>query len=127
MKELIKGHDNISIIEGPTLYHVIQLLRHAKALILPSYGEVFGLIVIEAMACGTPVITSRDGAFPEIITNGVDGYICPDQAHYKTAINNIDNIDRRKCRKKVEDEFNSVKKADEYIDVYKKVIAGEVF
>ncbi|MEK7658768.1 MAG: glycosyltransferase family 4 protein [Patescibacteria group bacterium] len=93
----------------------INLLRNAKALLFPiKWPEPFGLVIIEAMACGTPVIAYANGAIPEVIENKKTGFIVKNVSEMVEAIKRIDEIDRRKCREKVEKNFSVKKMVDEY-------------
>jgi glycosyltransferase involved in cell wall biosynthesis len=95
-------------------------------LIFPiDWPEPFGLVMIEALACGTPVIAYRQGSVPEVLTHGVDGWI----------VNTIDDaveaastttIDRRKCRNTFEARFSSSAMATNYVATYERIIAGEL-
>lgn len=92
-----------------------------------SVHNCFGLVVIEAMAAGTPAILADDGAFPEIIEDGTTGFLCRTPADYEHAVRNVDTLDRRACREAVERTFNCERMAKEYIDIYKRVADGETF
>lgn len=101
----------------------LELLGNAKALIAPiQWEEPFGLYFIEAMACGTPVITLRRGAAPEIIIDGKTGFVCRDLEEAILRIKQIDQIDRKDCFDHVRENFTAVKMAQEYLDVYRKLI-----
>ena len=76
-----------------------DFLGNAAALLFPiDWPEPFGLVMIEAMACGTPVIAYPYGSVPEIMKEGVSGFIVPDAQSAAAAIKNVDKIDRKKCR-----------------------------
>ncbi|MEC9489390.1 MAG: glycosyltransferase, partial [Halanaerobiales bacterium] len=84
-----------------------NLLARSKAMIFPTLcEEPFGLVTIEALVSGTPVISSENGAMPEIIENGVNGFRCSTYNEYKNAIKNIKEIKPSKCRETVENKFN---------------------
>lgn len=101
----------------------IGLLKNARALINPiQWEEPFGLVMVEAMACGTPVIAFKRGSVPEIVQNGVNGFVVKNISEAAEAIKEIDKIDRQECRKYVEKRFSDEKMVDEYEKVYKKVI-----
>ncbi len=118
-----------------------KFLKNAKALIMPSiWQEPFGMVMIEALACGTPVIGFNNGAIPEIIKNGKVGLIVKYQAEkdfdknqkkfyrraninaLKNAILNIDKIDRNVCRQEFEKRFTQERMCKNYFDLYQKVI-----
>ena len=122
---------NIEYIREVELKEKNILLRNAKALLFPiDWEEPFGLVMIEAMACGTPVIAFRRGSVPEIIKHNKTGFIVPPLDKNKKpnieglveAIKKIDQIDRRECRKHVEENFTVEKMVDEYEKVYYKII-----
>ena len=86
--------------------------------------EPFGLVTIEALASGTPVITSENGAMPEIIKNGINGFRCTDYNEYKRAVNQISKIKPEECRKIVEEKFNYLIMAQNYVEQYQYVISN---
>lgn len=101
----------------------IRALGHARALLhLIEFDEPFGLSVIEAMACGTPVIAVNRGSMPELIDDGVTGFLVdtPDQA--TAALDRIGEIDRAKCRRAVEQRFTVERMADQYLALYRKIL-----
>ena len=99
-----------------------ELLAGARALIFPTnWEEPFGLVTIEALASGTPVITTNKGAMPEVVTPDV-GFRCNTFEEFKEAINRIDEISPRKCRKRVEENFTAGIMTRNYIKAYKKII-----
>ncbi|MCM8787366.1 MAG: glycosyltransferase family 4 protein [Candidatus Omnitrophica bacterium] len=100
-----------------------ELLRNAKTLIYPvTYDEIFSLVVIEAMASGTPVIAYNKGAMKEIIKNNKTGFIVNNLKQAMHALQNIDEIDRIKCRKYIEKNFSVKKMVDGYEKIYREVI-----
>ena len=101
-----------------------NLLAKSRALIFPTLcEEPFGLVTIEALVSGTPVITSENGAMPEIIKNGVNGFRCSNYNEYKTAIKNINEIDPARCREIVENKFHYLIMSKNYINQYKSVLS----
>jgi glycosyltransferase involved in cell wall biosynthesis len=100
-----------------------EFLGHAGALIFPiDWPEPFGLAMIEALACGTPVIAYRQGSVPEVITHGVDGFIVSSIEEAVTAAAST-TIDRRKCRETFERRFSTEHMASAYVETYERVIA----
>ena len=99
----------------------IEFLRGARALIVPSvFEEPFGMVTIEALACGTPVIGFKNGATVEIIENGLNGLIVePDGL--KSCFEKIKLIDRKKCRKSFENGFTLAKMAESHTRVYRNM------
>ena len=99
-----------------------KLLAGARALIFPTnWEEPFGLVTIEALASGTPVITTNKGAMPELVTPDV-GFRCNTFEEFKEAINRIDEISPRKCRERVEENFTAEIMTEKYINAYEKII-----
>jgi glycosyltransferase involved in cell wall biosynthesis len=97
-------------------------LADAKALIVPSiFNEPFGMVTIEALACGTPVIGSPRGATPEIIKDGVTGFVVEPEG-IAVAIAKISSIDRHACRADVEERFTLERMARRHIDAYQSLI-----
>jgi glycosyltransferase involved in cell wall biosynthesis len=102
-----------------------ELLRYAKALLNPiDWPEPFGLVMIEALACGTPVIVRRCGSSPEVIADGVSGYICDSQLDFIRAIHEIDAISRAACRREFEQRFTLRHMVENYETLYEKIIAA---
>jgi glycosyltransferase involved in cell wall biosynthesis len=100
------------------------LLAKASALLFPiQWQEPFGLVLIEAMACGTPVLAFAGGAVEEIVRNGVNGWICSDVDDMARRISSLD-LDPTACRSFVEANFSVAKMADGYLDVYARTIAA---
>ena len=100
-----------------------KLLGGAMAFLHPIYfEEPFGLSVVEAMACGTPVIAFNKGSMPELIEDGVNGFLVDDIDGALIALKKNSNIDRKKCRKIVEEKFSVDRMVDEYIKVYEKIL-----
>lgn len=100
---------------------VIALYQQAKAFLFPTlWEEPFGLVVIEAMSCGTPVIAYPHGAIPEIVKDGVNGYLVNSSTEMAQKIALVDQIDRNACRKSVEEKFSIAK----MIDGYEKVLSA---
>jgi glycosyltransferase involved in cell wall biosynthesis len=100
-------------------------LSGAHALLFPiDWPEPFGLVMIEAMACGTPVIAFNRGSVPEVVDHGLTGFIVPDESAAVAAIDNLDRLDRRLVRQQFERRFTSWRMAQDYLDVYEELMAG---
>ena len=100
-----------------------EFLGNAKALLFPiRWPEPFGLVMIEAMACGTPVIAWRRGSVPEVLENGVTGFIVNSVDEAVAALSRLDEIDRRKCREVFDTRFRAEHMADAYLEIYARVI-----
>jgi len=101
-----------------------HLLGNALAFLMPiEWDEPFGIVMVEAMACGTPVIALSRGASPEIINEGVTGFICEsvDQCIEKVKI--IHSLNRRKIREETENRFSSFVIANEYLNLYNTLLS----
>jgi glycosyltransferase involved in cell wall biosynthesis len=99
-----------------------DLLGKARALLFPiDWPEPFGLTMIEAMACGTPVIAYRHGSVPEIIETGVNGFIVNSVEEAVIALRNLDSIQRGRCRQIFEQRFTSQQMASAYLSIYQKL------
>jgi glycosyltransferase involved in cell wall biosynthesis len=103
----------------------LALIADAAALLNPiRWHEPFGLVMTEALACGTPVIAFREGAAPEIIEHGVTGFLCADEAEMVDAVRRLHEIDRAACRAAVEHYFSTARMVQEHIEFYEQVLAG---
>jgi glycosyltransferase involved in cell wall biosynthesis len=102
-----------------------ELLAGAKGLLMPlMWDEPFGLVMIEAMACGTPVIVFNRGSAPEIVIDGETGYLVRDEHEMAAAIERLSEIDADCCRLRVEEHFSPSALADRYLEIY-TMMAGE--
>jgi glycosyltransferase involved in cell wall biosynthesis len=103
-----------------------QILQDAIALLFPiDWEEPFGMVTIEALACGTPVIAFNRGSVPEIITNEKTGYIVEDISEAVTALQRISEISRLECRKSFENHFSATIMAKNYLRLYEKLLHPE--
>jgi glycosyltransferase involved in cell wall biosynthesis len=96
-----------------------EFLSGAKALLFPiDWSEPFGLVMIEAMACGTPVIAFNRGSVPEVIDHGVTGFICEDVQGAVGALQRLDELSRTEIRAQFERRFCASTMAQNYVDSY---------
>lgn len=101
-------------------------LSGAKALLMPiDWPEPFGLVMIEAMACGTPVIAYNHGSVPEIIEDGVTGYIVSNEAEAVAALHRIHILNRDTIRERFEARFTSNRMARDYVDIYESLMVSQ--
>jgi glycosyltransferase involved in cell wall biosynthesis len=99
------------------------LLEHARALLFPiDWPEPFGLVMIEAFACGTPVIAYRHGSIPEIMEDGVTGFVVTNQEDAVRAAQSIESIDRKRCRQVFERRFTVAHMAENYLSIYRRLL-----
>jgi glycosyltransferase involved in cell wall biosynthesis len=104
-----------------------ELLRDAVALLMPiDWDEPFGLAFIEAMACGTPVITRPRGSLPELIRNGVHGIFAESEDELVEACMRIGSIDRMACRRWAVANFITERMVDDYVRLYESLLASRV-
>jgi glycosyltransferase involved in cell wall biosynthesis len=100
-----------------------ELLANAYALLFPiDWPEPFGLVVIEAMACATPVIAYRGGSVPELVEEGVTGFIVDDVATAVEAVGKASQLDRRMCRQRFEQRFSAERMARGYLEIYERLM-----
>ncbi|VAX02859.1 Glycosyltransferase [hydrothermal vent metagenome] len=100
-----------------------DFLGNASALLFPiSWPEPFGLVMTEAMACGTPVIAYNRGAVPEVIEHGVSGFIVNTQQEAIHAVGQLNTIDRQQCRQVFEQHFSSQRMTQNYLRLYEQQI-----
>lgn len=101
----------------------VRALGDARALLhLINFDEPFGLSVIEAMACGTPVIATRRGSMPELIDHGVTGFLVENAAEVVAAIARVEDLDRAAVRRAVAERFTVDRMADQYLALYHRVL-----
>jgi glycosyltransferase involved in cell wall biosynthesis len=99
-------------------------LAGAAALLFPiDWPEPFGLVMIEAMACGTPVIAYRSGSVPEVIEDGVAGFIVDGEEGAVRAVRELPRLDRRVIRARFEERFTAIRMAREYESRYRELVA----
>ncbi|MBL8659958.1 MAG: glycosyltransferase family 4 protein [Rhodospirillales bacterium] len=99
-------------------------LGNAKAVIFPiDWPEPFGLVMIEAMACGVPVIAYRCGSVPEVIDDGLTGFIVDNDDEAVAALNRVESLDRRKIRARFEERFTDKRMTADYVKLYETMLA----
>jgi glycosyltransferase involved in cell wall biosynthesis len=104
-----------------------EFLGNAYALLFPiDWPEPFGLVMIEAMACGTPVIAYDRGSVPEVMEDGVTGFIVQDLDDAAKAVDRVSSLSRSRCRDVFERRFAASRMASDYVDVYKGLIDNDV-
>lgn len=105
----------------------LKLLSEAKALLSPiQWEEPFGLAIIEALACGTPVIAANRGALPEIIKHGVNGFLVKNERELKSYMKRVNEIDPKACRDSVIKHFSDKVMANNYIKHYEKITSKRI-
>ncbi len=100
-----------------------DFLGKAYALLFPiDWPEPFGLVIIEAMACGTPIIARLHGAVPEVMEHGVTGYVVKDIKSAVKAVKDVKKLSRRRCREVFEKRFTARRMAENYLKVYESLV-----
>lgn len=103
-----------------------EVLGSAHALLHPiDFAEPFGLSVVEALACGTPVIAYPRGSMPELIDDGATGFLVDGPVTAAAAVGRLDHLDRAHCRSVAERRFSAGRMVDDYLAVYDQIIATE--
>ncbi|MDQ6728050.1 MAG: glycosyltransferase family 4 protein [Actinomycetota bacterium] len=99
------------------------LLAGARATLFPiRWNEPFGLVMLESLACGTPVLAFAEGAAPEVVADGRTGYLCRDESEMAEALAGIGSIDRAECRADVEVRFSTERMAREHAELFRRVV-----
>lgn len=123
--EHVKPHlnDQIQYLGEVPHEQKLELLAGATALLNPiRWNEPFGLVMIEALACGTPVLAFPEGAAPEIVEDGVTGFLCADEDDMAAKIALAKDLDRGKCRAAVENYFSTKRMVDEHLELFASMI-----
>jgi len=120
------------MIDGTFIQHIGEIndaekpefLSGAIALLMPiDWPEPFGLVMIEAMACGTPVIAYNWGSVPEVIEDGLTGFIVDDEAGACAAVQRVGSLSRQAIRRRFEQRFTARRMAEDYIMLYRRLVA----
>lgn len=123
IKPLVDGSRLVEFIGEVDEAGKAELLGGAYAYLFPiDWPEPFGLTMIEAMATGTPVIASRNGSVPEVVVDGVTGFVCDSFRGMAEAVERAGELDRAKCREHVEQNFSPATMASSYEAVYRSVV-----
>jgi glycosyltransferase involved in cell wall biosynthesis len=119
--EPMLGPDAVYLGEVPH-ERKIELLANARALLFPiRWNEPFGMVMLEAMACGTPVLAFPEGAAPEVVEDGTTGYLCDDIADMVDAVGRLDKLRRADCRAAVEGYFSTTRMVAEHVELYQEL------
>ena len=125
--------DEVAPLLGPGVEYVgevggpdkLELLGRANCLLNPiAWPEPFGMVMVEAMATGTPVVATPCGAAPEIVDDGITGFLRYGEVALAEAVTMVDQIDRAKCRQRVETTFPAERMVAEHVAVYAEVVQG---
>jgi glycosyltransferase involved in cell wall biosynthesis len=100
-----------------------DFVGNALALVCPyDWPEPFGLVLIEALACGTPVLAYHRGSIPEVIEDGTTGFVCENLSAMVASVERLGGIDRRRCRASFEERFTADRMARDYVALYERII-----
>ena len=102
-----------------------DFVGNAMALVCPyDWPEPFGLVLIEALACGTPVLAYRRGSIPEIIDHGSTGFVCETVDEMVEAVGQVALLERRRCRAAFDERFTADRMARDYVALYERILEG---
>lgn len=123
IKPLIAGNPDVEFIGEINDKQKPEFLSGAHALVFPiDWPEPFGLVMIESMACGTPVIAFNCGSVPEVMDDGVSGFVVNTIDEAVAALRKVDTLDRAKVRATFDRRWTSRRMAEDYVDVYEELI-----
>ena len=126
VQPLLKQHALVEYVGEVGEVEKDTFLGEAYALLFPiDWPEPFGLVMIEALACGTPVIAYSRGAVPEVLESGVTGWIVADMAEAVQAVARVPAISRAHCRRVFEERFSACRMAQDYLRIYNKLLGGQ--
>jgi glycosyltransferase involved in cell wall biosynthesis len=124
IKPLIDEGDGVEFVGEVDERGKTKFLRNARALLFPiDWPEPFGLVMIEAMACGTPILAFKHGSVPEVIDDGVTGRIVTNMDEAYAALPEVLRLDRRKVRATFDERFTAARMARDYVSLYQQQIA----
>ncbi|MCD6471278.1 glycosyltransferase family 4 protein [bacterium] len=122
VRPLIDG-EQIRFVGQADFEKKVNLFKNAKAFLFPTkLNESFGTVMIEAMACGTPVIAYPNGAIPEVVENNKNGFLVKSEREMIEAVEKIGQINRNVCREHIVKNFNLEKMVDGYENLYYKIL-----
>lgn len=124
IEPMVRRHPNVEFIGEINERQKADFLGNAAALLFPiDWPEPFGLVMIEAMACGTPILAFRCGSVPEVIDEGVSGVLVDSMEEATVKLGRVLGLDRRKVRAAFERRFTAERMARDYLDIYRRLPA----
>ena len=122
---MVKANANVEYLGEIAEHEKADFLGQATALVFPvDWPEPFGLVMIEAMACGTPVIAFGCGSVPEVVENGVSGFVVESVNQAATVVKRVANLDRASVRADFEQRFTIERTARDYLEIYNELIGS---
>jgi glycosyltransferase involved in cell wall biosynthesis len=122
IEPMVAAHANVEFVGEISDEQKQAFLGNARALLFPiDWPEPFGLVMIEAMACGTPVIGFPCGSVPEVIDDGVTGFVVDDIESAVSAVERVQHLDRAQVRRRFEERFDVERMAESYLEVYRRL------
>jgi len=116
--------DGVEYIGEVDVEGKMRLLGGAHALLNPiRWAEPFGLVMLEALACGTPVVAFPEGAAPEIVDDGVTGFLCDDEADMVSKLPLVHDLDRAACRRVAERRFSTKRMVREHVALFEDLLS----
>lgn len=123
MRPLLNSDKRIIYIGELSSKQKKQWYQHARATLFPiQWGEPFGLVLLESMACGTPVLAFNEGSVSEIVLHGKTGFVVDSLSAMIRAVDRIDSIDPFECRRYVQNRFSIMNMANKYSELYQQVV-----
>ncbi|MEW6544552.1 MAG: glycosyltransferase family 4 protein [Nitrospirota bacterium] len=123
--EPLMNHPLVEYVGEITDAEKNDFLGDAYALVCPyDWPEPFGIVFIEALACGTPVLAYRRGSIPEIIEDGCTGFVCDHLGRMADAVQRVSQIDRSRCRRAFDERFTVERMAQDYLRVYEQLVGS---
>jgi len=123
IRPMVKANANVEYLGEIAEHEKADFLGQATALVFPvDWPEPFGLVMIEAMACGTPVIAFRCGSVPEVVENDVSGFVVGSVNQAAAVVARVASLDRAKVRAGFEQRFTIQHRARNYLEIYKELI-----
>src|SRR6516162_8011383 len=125
IRPMLKANANVEYLGEIAEHEKADFLGQASALLFPvEWPEPFGLVMIEAMACGTPVIAFKCGSVPEVVEEGVSGFVVETVNQAAAAVARVPSLDRASVRAAFEHRFTIERAAREYVEIYRQLIAS---
>ena len=125
VKPRLRGLE-VEVKQQPPTEEKLRAYRDALATLFPiQWPEPFGLVMIESMATGTPVIAFRNGSAPEVIQHGVTGFLCESVEEAAELVPRVRELDRRACRQRVERHFSAALNVLRHEQLYRSILAGD--